>query len=96
MKFIVGNLHIGMKDRADIIQRASTAALCTAPPKGVQGNLKGPGLQTEFDYQGRSMSAPHGTRVFSSLQGSDDHYLSMSAKGMLLGYTSDEKARVKF
>ena len=34
------------------------------PPKGVQGDLKGPKLKTRINYEERGMSAPTGTRGF--------------------------------
>lgn len=72
MKSVVGNLHTGRKDQADgMIQRHSQ--LHFAPWKGVPGDLKGPELNTESDYQVRSMTTPTGTGDFPFPQGSQDH-----------------------
>ena len=42
MKFPVGNLHTGRIDRY--------LQLHSAPPKGIQGDLKGPKLKIESDH----------------------------------------------
>lgn len=65
MKFVVGRLHTGRKDRAGRLKIQKHWQLHCAPPKWVLEDLKGTKLKVVFDYKVRNMSVLTGTEIFS-------------------------------
>lgn len=65
MKFVVGRLRTGRKDRAGRLKIQKHWQLYCAAPKWVLEDSKGTKLKVVFGYKVRNMSVPTGTEIFS-------------------------------
>lgn len=90
MKFVVGRLHTGRKDRAGRLKIQKHWQLHCAPPKWVLEDLKGTKLKVVFDYKVRNMSVLTGAEIFSSPTGVSWPLTSVSEKGTLPVFISDK------